>query len=82
MNDTKKLINKVKAISNQVDRMNNTLRLQELRRIMNSGPSAKAPTQKVDIIDALSAIQTAYTKAGRNIPSFSDSMKLIALADS
>jgi regulator of PEP synthase PpsR (kinase-PPPase family) len=53
MNDTKKLINKVKDISKQVDRMNHTLMTQELRRIMNSGASNKAPAQKVDIVDAL-----------------------------
>jgi len=61
---------------------------QRLREIMRSdynetqmSGEAKIP-EKVDIIDALSAIQSAYTKSGRNIPSFSDSMKLIALANS
>jgi len=61
---------------------------QRLREIMRSdynetrmSGEAKIP-EKVDIIEALTAIQSAYTKAGRNIPSFSDSMKLIALANS
>jgi len=61
---------------------------QRLREIMRSdynetqmSGEPKIP-EKVDIIEALTAIQSAYTKAGRNIPSFSDSMKLIALANS
>lgn len=49
---------------------------QKLSEIMKSGE--KTAPKKVDIIDALSAIQSAYTKAGRDIPSFSDSMALIA----
>ena len=53
---------------------------QRLQEIMRS--EEPKIHEKVDIIEALSAIQTAYTKAGRNIPSFSDSMKLIALANS
>ena len=61
---------------------------QRLREIMRSDynetrmPGEAKIHEKVDIIEALSAIQSAYTKAGRNIPSFSDSMKLIALANS
>ena len=62
MNDTTTLINKVKAIGNQVDRISNqidranhqTLRTQELRRIMHSQPKTNA--QKVDIVDALRMI--------------------------
>jgi F0F1-type ATP synthase delta subunit len=62
MNDTKKLINKVKAIGDQVDRMNNTLRTQELRRIMKSQP--KTHTEKVDIVDALRMIANDINPAG------------------
>lgn len=60
-------------------------RLQEIMRDDYNEtrmPDEAKISEKVDIIDALEAIQTAYTKAGRNIPSFSDSMKLIALANS
>ena len=62
MNDTKKLINKVKAIGDQVDRMNNTLRTQELRRIMKSQPKTHA--EKVDIVDALRMIANDINPAG------------------
>jgi hypothetical protein len=61
---------------------------QRLQKIMRSDYNETRMSgepkihEKVDIIEALSAIQAAYTKAGRNIPSFSDSMKLIALANS
>jgi hypothetical protein len=60
-------------------------RLQEIMRDDYNEtrmPDEAQIPEKVDIIDALESIQTAYTKAGRNIPSFSDSMKLIALANS
>lgn len=45
-------------------------------------PGEQIVPKKVDIIDALAEIQSAYTKAGREIPSFSDSMALIALKNS
>jgi hypothetical protein len=57
---------------------------QKLNEIMKSDyndtrmPGEKIVPEKVDIIDALAAIQSAYTKVGRDIPSFSDSMALIA----
>ncbi len=57
---------------------------QKLNEIMKSDyndtrmPGEKTVSEKVDIIDALAAIQSAYTKVGRDIPSFSDSMALIA----
>jgi hypothetical protein len=52
---------------------------QKLNTIMATRKTGKqnAP-KKVDIIDALAEIQSVYTKAGRNIPSFSDSIALIA----
>ena len=54
MNDTNTLINKVKTLSNKVDRANQVLRQQELRRIMQSKP--KTHTERMDIVDALRKI--------------------------
>ena len=61
---------------------------QKLNEIMKSDyndtrmPGEKTMSGKVDIINALEEIQSAYTRAGRNIPSFSDSLALIALKNS
>jgi len=41
-------------------------------------PGEQTIPPKVDIIQALEAIQSDYTKVGRSVPSFSDSMALIA----
>jgi len=61
---------------------------QHLQNIMRSDynetrmpEEAKIP-EKVDIIEALESIETAYTEAGRSAPSYSDSMALVALANS
>jgi|SaaInlV_125m_DNA_1040241.scaffolds.fasta_scaffold35602_3 hypothetical protein len=51
---------------------------QKLNAIMATRTTGKQVTpKKVNIIDALADIQSAYTKAGRNIPSFGDSIALI-----
>lgn len=70
------------------NKYNHTASQQRLQDIMRADYNetrmpgeAKIP-KKVDIMEALESIQTAYTKAGRNIPNFSDSMKLVALANS
>jgi hypothetical protein len=67
------------------DHKASTERLSEImRKDYNATrmPGEQKVTQKVDIIDALAEIQSAYNKAGREIPSFSDSMALIALKHS
>jgi len=63
------------------DHKASTKRLNEIMREDYNAtrmPGEQIVPKKVDIIDALAEIQSAYTKAGRNIPSFSDSMALIA----
>ena len=58
-----------------------TKRLNEIMRQDYNAtrmPGENTIPQKVDIVDALREIQSAYTKVGRNVPSFSDSMGLIA----
>ena len=67
------------------DHKASTKRLNEIMREDYNAtrmPDEQTIPQKVDIIDALAEIQSAYTKAGRNIPSFSDSMALVALKNS
>lgn len=57
---------------------------QKLNEIMSENynaarmPGEQTIPPKVDIIQALEAIQSDYTKVGRSVPSFSDSMALIA----
>ena len=41
-------------------------------------PGQQTMSKKVDILDALRSLQNDYAKIGRNVPSFSDSMDLIA----
>ena len=67
---------------------NHTASQQHLQNIMRSdyndtrmSEEAQIP-EKVDIIEALESIKTAYAKAGRSVPSYSDSMALVALANS
>jgi len=67
---------------------NHTASQQHLQDIMHSdynetrmSGEAQIP-EKVDIIEALESIKKAYTKAGRSVPSYSDSMALVALANS
>ena len=87
MNNTKNTIAKINDIIAKVDYMNDKLDAKikksnqakmskDLRHIMR-GNQPKPSTSKMDIIDALSDIQKAYTKIGRNIPNFTDSMNLI-----
>ena len=67
------------------DHKASTQRLNEIMREdynTTRMPGEQTISKKVDIVDALAEIQSAYTKAGRNIPSFSDSMALIALKNS
>ena len=67
---------------------NHTASQQHLQDIMRSDYNetrmpgeAKIPA-KVDIIEALESIKTAYIKEKRSVPSYSDSMALVALANS
>lgn len=87
MNNTQNATTKINDIIAKVDYMNDKLDAKikkskhakmtnDLRRIMR-GNQPKPSAGKVDIIDALSDIQKAYTKIGRNIPNFTDSMNLI-----
>lgn len=67
------------------DHKASTQRLNEIMREDYNAtrmPGEQTISKKVDIVDALAEIQSAYNKAGRNIPSFSDSMALIALKNS
>ena len=67
------------------DHKASTKRLNEIMREdynVTRMPGEQTISKKVDIVDALAEIQSAYNKAGRNIPSFSDSMALIALKNS
>lgn len=84
MNNIKNTIAKINDIIAKVDYMTDKLdakikqsnQAKDLRHIMR-GNQPKPSTSKMDIIDALSDIQKAYTKIGRNIPNFTDSMNLI-----
>ena len=87
MNNTKNTTAKINDIIAKVDYMTERLDAKikqsnqakmgkDLRHIMR-GNQPQPSTSKMDIIDALSDIQKAYTKIGRNIPNFTDSMNLI-----
>jgi len=63
------------------DHKASTKRLNEImREDYNASrmPGEQTIPQKVDIVDALQAIQNSYTQIGRKVPTFSDSMALIA----
>jgi polyhydroxyalkanoate synthesis regulator phasin len=74
------IIAKVRSMNDKLDAKINQSKhakmTKDLRHIMR-GNQPQPSTSKVDIIDALSDIQKAYTKIGRNIPNFTDSMNLI-----
>jgi len=63
------------------DHKASTKRLNEIMREDYNAtriPGEQTIPQKVDIVDALKAIQNSYAEIGRKAPTFSDIMGLIA----